>query len=235
MEKIREVMNGISELQPAQKPSDSEALRNQQSPESGKTKAEIIEQEGENEYIAAVKRAMKDQIGMRYVKYFKESEIEQRELLNVKIRDLIYPGKGILLTGQVGTGKTMDMIYIFQKVLQYEKGNRNLLYHAEAFVEKKIRYYFMPSLFEKLHFAEKAPLAEYVLLDDWGREYSEPFALQRFEVMIEKMYKNETKIVIATNLTQEEFKNRPGWLRINDRVREVCGVLKIQGESRRHK
>jgi len=206
-----------------------------QNQESGKTKAEIIEEEGEEEFTSAVRRAVIEQIGMSYFRRFDEHKIKQKTELDRMIRNLIAPGTGIILTGKVGSGKTMDMVYIFQKVLRYEKGSRDLLYHAENFIEQKAKYYFMPALFNRLHFGNKIPLAKYVFLDDWGREYAEPFALQRFEILIEQAYKNELKLIISTNLTQEEFINRPSWLRINDRVRERCGIFKIQGTSRRHK
>ena len=93
----------------------------------------------------------------------------------------------------------------------------------------------MPTLFNKLHFGEKIDFEKFVLLDDWGREYAEPFALSRFEILIEEIYASENSLVITTNLTKEQFINRDGWARVTDRAREICSVLEIPGESMRHK
>jgi len=56
---------------------------------------------------------------------------------------------------------------------------------------------------------------EYIFIDDLGREYAEPFALSRFEIFVENIYKNKNSIIVlTTNLTEQQFKSREGWARI---------------------
>jgi len=87
-----------------------------------------------------------------------------------------------------------------------------------------------------LHNDERILIAEYIFIDDLGREYAEPFALSRFEVFVENIYKNKNLIlVLTTNLKEEQFKNRDGWARINDRLLELCAWIEFTGSSRRIK
>jgi len=80
-----------------------------------------------------------------------------------------------------------------------------------------------------LHNDERVLHPEYILIDDLGREYAEPFALSRFEIFIENIYKNKNSIIVlTTNLTEAQFKNREGWARINDRLLELCGWIEIK-------
>jgi DNA replication protein DnaC len=182
-------------------------------------------------------------IGAHYLKNFDVLLIREKEELDKRIDEMFETNKGIILFGDVGVGKTMDLVYIAKRII--EKQNRPqtkfrdymdnediIIYDA---LPIPVSYYFMPTLFNSLHFGEEVKLKKFVLLDDWGREYAEPFALSRFEILIEEIYARESSLVITTNLTKEQFINREGWARVTDRAREICSVLEIPGESMRHK
>jgi DNA replication protein DnaC len=182
-------------------------------------------------------------MGIHYLKNFEDGKIREKEKLDKKIDEMFNTGKGIILFGDVGVGKTMDLVYISKRII--EKQNRpqtrciDPLNDEEIIIYEElpipVSYHFMPSLFDKLHFGEKVNLKKFVLLDDWGREYAETFALSRFEILVEEIYANENSLVITTNLTKEQFINRDGWARATDRVREICSILEIPGKSMRHK
>lgn len=169
-------------------------------------------------------------VGRRYAKEFSEGKIRQKKQLDALISEMLSSGAGIVISGGVGVGKTMDLVYIIRRIVKAQEG-----YEDAVFPRIPVAYYFMPSLFKKLHFGEKTPLYRFVVLDDWGREYAEPFALSQFEEFIERVYSREYTLIATTNLTKEQFLTREGWLRITDRVREMCAFLEVKGESQRHR
>ncbi len=177
-----------------------------------------------------IERFIENNIGARYAGEFDENLILQKEQIDSLVSDMLKKGTGIVLSGNVGVGKTMDLVYIVKRIV---KGQKN---YEEALVpDIPVAYYFMPDLFRRFHYGEYVALRKYVVLDDWGREYAEPFALSQFETFIEKVYSKKSILVITTNLTKEQFLKREGWLRITDRVRETCAFLEIKGKSRRHR
>ena len=177
-----------------------------------------------------IKQFIEDSIGIHYLRNFDEKRIRDKDKLDKKINDMFETGKGIILFGDVGVGKTMDLLYITRRIYREQKD-----YEERDNPEIPVAYYFMPALFNLLHQGGKPAIKKYVILDDWGREYVIDFSLSQFESFIEEIYSREIRLVITTNLTKEQFINREGWLRITDRVREICATLEIPGRSMRHK
>jgi DNA replication protein DnaC len=172
--------------------------------------------------LREVNTAIVENIGIHYLRNFDEKKIRLKNELDERIDEMLKAKKGLILFGDVGVGKTMDLVYIFRRICEHNQ-------------KIPISYYFMPELFKRLHQGEEIKLKEFVMLDDWGREYAEPFALSQFESLIEKIYSKEKVLIITTNLTKEQFINRDGWRRVVDRVREMCSILEIPGDSMRHK
>jgi DNA replication protein DnaC len=185
-------------------------------------KLKEMEDEEREFRIREVNTAISEHIGIHYLRNFDEKKIRPKNELDERIYDMLKAKKGLILFGDVGVGKTMDLVYIFKRICEHTQ-------------KIPISYYFMPELFKRLHQGEEIKLKEFVMLDDWGREYAEPFALSQFESLIEKIYSKEKVLIITTNLTKEQFINRDGWRRIVDRVREMCSILEIPGDSMRHK
>ena len=177
-----------------------------------------------------INRYLITNIGKHYVINFTEEKMRERAKIEKKTNEMLNDGKGIILSGGVGVGKTMSLIYIIRSIV---KGQED--YIERVLPDIPIAYYFMPHLFQLLHFGEKVKTNKFIVLDDWGREYAEPFALSQFECLIEKIYSREYKLVITTNLTKKQFINRQGWGRITDRVREMCAFIEINGTSQRHR
>ena len=197
-------------------------LCSQQEQESGDIK-EMWNEEIRKRKLENVQKMIAQCIGSHYLNEFNEDKIRQKDELDRYIED-IYGGKGLIITGDVGVGKTMDLVYIVKKLAAHTNFNLDT-----------IRYYFMPELFNLLHFGKSTKLSKNIILDDWGREYAEPFALSRFEIFIEELYSREIPVIATTNLKIKEFIGREGWERITDRMRETCNVLKIRGKSMRHR
>ncbi|MEA3313223.1 MAG: hypothetical protein U9Q18_02470 [Caldisericota bacterium] len=191
------------------------------------------------EFERELNTILKNTFGSRYLKYYKEKEVAKREELDRHLNILFRENKGFILSGGVGVGKTMALIYIYTRIIKYlskearEKQDA-YLYQLNRY-SGEIQFFFAPELFSKLHTGGKIRISQYILIDDLGREYSEPFALERFECLIEDIYRNKNvSLVITTNLNLSQFKNRNGWLRIVDRLREICSWVDIEGKSRRH-
>ena len=130
--------------------------------------------------------------------------------------------------------------YIYKKIIEFlgsvDKEKRDGYKYRVSRYTPLIQYYFAPELFSMLHQGVKPVIRKFMLLDDLGREYAEPFALERFECFIEDIYKNEAvRIILTTNLTLNQFRMREGWARITDRLMEICSFLEIKGNSRRHR
>lgn len=203
------------------------------------TKAETFPQVS-GRFNAEFHQSLIDIFGSRYVSSFDDSKVIDKGKLDKKLVDLFNNHTGIILSGNVGVGKTMALIYIYKKIIEYFSKdaldkNDLYLYDFNRYA-KKIQVYFAPRLFSQLHNGEKVSIAEFVMIDDLGREYAEPFALSQFEVFIEDVYKQkDVALIITTNLPLQQFKTREGWVRINDRLMETCSWFELKGESRRHK
>ena len=192
------------------------------------------------EFEKELNATLKDTFGSRYLKYYKETEVTEKEQIDEQLNILFRENKGFILSGSVGVGKTMALVYIYKQIIMHLSNEAKetqdaYLYQVNRYL-RKIQFFFAPELFSKLHNGNKIRIAQYILIDDLGREYSEPFALEQFECLIEDIYRDkDVSLVITTNLTRTQFKNREGWLRIVDRLMEICGWFEIKGKSRRHK
>jgi len=170
-------------------------------------------------FTQTVSQTLISTFGSRYIEKFKEEEVIGRKELDLFLEEIYLKNKGLIIAGNVGVGKTMSLIYLYKKLI--EKMTLRILETGDIFslqpskTSSKIAVFFAPQLFDMLHNDERILIAEYIFIDDLGREYAEPFALSRFEVFVENIYKNKNLIlVLTTNLKEEQFKNRDGWARI---------------------
>ena len=177
-----------------------------------------------------IEQFIKETIGIHYLKNFDEKKIRDKDKLDKKIEEMFETGKGMILFGDVGVGKTTDLVYIIKRIYREQED-----YNDRDDPDIPIAFYFMRNLFNILHQGGKATIRKYVILDDWGREYATDFSFSQFEGFMEEIYGKEIRLVITTNLTKEQLINREGWLRITDRVREMCSMLEIPGRSMRHR
>jgi DNA replication protein DnaC len=220
------------------------------SPYLTKIREEILEkskEEMENQFLQASGEFESDLnnhlcsiFGSRYVKRFKESEVVKKTQVDNLIEQAFDKGIGFILSGDVGVGKTMALIYAYKKIIEFagkvDKEKRDGYKYRVSTYTPLIQYYFAPELFSMLHQGVKPVIRKFMFLDDLGREYAEPFALERFECSIEDIYKNEAvRVILTTNLTLNQFRMREGWARITDRLMEICSFLEVKGSSRRHR
>jgi DNA replication protein DnaC len=212
-------------------------------------KTEIYQQEnGENELFKKAlgrfeldeKYTLNDIFGSRYMSKFDDHKVSEKHKVDKKLSEMFFNNSGFIISGGVGVGKTMSLIYIYRQIIDHlsreSRDTQDVFLCDFSRYSKRIQVYFAPQLFSIFHNAEKANIPDFIIIDDIGREYAEPFALSQFEVFIEDIYKKkDTSLIITTNLSLSQFRDREGWARINDRLMEICSWLEIKGESRRHK
>ena len=68
-----------------------------------------------------IKQFIEDSIGVHYLKNFDEKRIRDKEKLDKKIEEMFDTGRGIILFGDVGVGKTMDLVYIIKRIYREQE------------------------------------------------------------------------------------------------------------------
>lgn len=145
--------------------------------------------------------------------------------------DLKAKGIGLLMIGNIGSGKTFTALCI-----------------ANALVDKlvNVRYvtsgYFVNEVMSNSTVNKNACIKEYansdlLILDDLGAEFDNPYTTQYIFQLINECYSNNTPIIVTTNLSLEHFDTPKDeqHKRIYDRIRGRTLPVSITGESRRKK
>lgn len=79
--------------------------------------------------------------------------------------------------------------------------------------------------------------ASLLILDDLGAESNTEWAKEKLYEIIDSRYRDEKPILITTNLTQNQLKNKlasgDGVYRTYDRIIEMCTQVEVKGKARR--
>lgn len=136
-------------------------------------------------------------------------------------------GKGLLLYGPVGTGKTYFAASIANRVI-----DRGYTARMTNFSQVSND---LQSTWEKQEYIDR--LCEYDLLifDDLGAERKSEYMQEQVFNVIDARYRSGGPVIITTNLTQDELAkpDEMGYSRIYDRILERCLPVKVDGQSRR--
>jgi hypothetical protein len=151
----------------------------------------------------------------------------------VQKKAMLDKASSVILAGPKGTGKTTAMAYLA----------RTLTERACMDVEHSLKraslvaFWRSAGIFTTLHNGGTIDNqdARYFFVDDFGREYVEPFALSQFEELVEYRYGRELPIIMTTNLSWTDFKARAGFERVTDRLLEMASWINFTGESMRQK
>jgi DNA replication protein DnaC len=196
---------------------------------------------------AAFRRAELDCQIQRYKRMgFPESEMQgwtfaNDDLANEKITnamkryvdnfaDFRKQGKGLLLYGPVGTGKTYAACEVANALI--EQGRPALVTTFDRITNT------LQGMFEgKQEYIDNLNQFDLLVLDDLGVERKTEYMQEMVYTIIDNRYRAGLPFIVTTNLSIEEIK-KPSIVnnaRIYDRILERCFPIHIEGKSRRRK
>ena len=137
-------------------------------------------------------------------------------------------GKGLLLHGTVGTGKTYFSACIANALI--DEGYTVLMTNFARLTNQ------IQGMFEgKQQFIDSLNRYSLLIIDDLGAERKSEFMQEMVFNIIDSRYRSGLPFIITTNLTTDEIKKPQeiGYSRIYDRILERCFPVEVSGASRR--
>lgn len=138
-------------------------------------------------------------------------------------------GKGLLLHGGVGTGKTFAAACIANALI--DTGRTCLMTNFARVLNT------LWSIEEKQAYIDSFNQFDLLVLDDLGAERRSEYAQEQVFNVIDGRYRSGLPLIITTNLGIDKIKKPDtiGNARIYDRVLEMCHPIELSGQSRRRK
>lgn len=137
-------------------------------------------------------------------------------------------GKGLLLYGNVGTGKTFHAACVVNALI--DKGFPCLMTNFARLVNT------LQGMYEgKQEYIDSLNRFAFIVIDDLGAERQSEFMQEQVYNIIDSRYRAGLPLIVTTNLTIEEIKKPQcvGNARIYDRLLERCHPIEVAGISRR--
>lgn len=146
-----------------------------------------------------------------------------------KFSELRQNGKGLLLYGNTGTGKTFAACEIANALI--DKGYPALVVNFPEILKK------LQGTFEKQEYIDSFDRYSLLVLDDLGVERNTSYAKEVVYDVIDSRYRSGLPMIITTNLSMEMIKNPEDIenMRIYDRILERCFPIEVGGGNRRRR
>ena len=138
-------------------------------------------------------------------------------------------GKGLLLYGTVGTGKTYAACEVANALI--DKGYPVHVTNFSRILNT------LQGTFEKQEYIDELNRYQLLVIDDLGIERETAFAKEQVFNVIDARYRAGLPMIITTNLSIDSIKkpDNVGDSRIYDRILERCFPIEVTGQSRRKK
>ena len=142
-----------------------------------------------------------------------------------KWSDMLSKNIGLLLWGEVGTGKTYFAACIanalVENCISVKMTNFSTILNDLFYENDKNRY------------INRLNNHDLLIIDDLGIERDTEYALEQVYNIVDARYKSNKPLIITTNLSITEIKNPvdTAHKRIYDRVLEMCVPIKFDGEN----
>ena len=136
-------------------------------------------------------------------------------------------GKGLLLHGSCGTGKTFAACEIANALI--EMGYPVLVTNFAEIINT------LQSTFEKQEYIDSFNRYALLVIDDLGIERDTAFAKEQVYNVIDERIKSGLPMIITTNLTLDKITKTEdiGYKRIYERILERCMPIEVEGQNRR--
>lgn len=141
-------------------------------------------------------------------------------------REHITSGRGMVITGDVGVGKTMMLAYLAAKMI--DQGHGVWKVHAPELVEG------LEDSKTQRRYVQRAISVEVFMVDDLGSGAMSDEVLGILERIVEHRYANQKPMFVSTNMTRKQLVENVPLRRMVDRWREMNMMVRIAGESQRH-
>lgn len=138
-------------------------------------------------------------------------------------------GKGLLLYGNTGTGKTYTACEIANALI--DQGYPVLVTNFARILNT------LQGTYDKQEYLDSLNACQLLVVDDLGIERDTAYAKEQVFNVVDSRYRSGLPIIITTNLSMEKIKN-PDDIenrRIYDRILERCFPIEVNGGSRRRK
>lgn len=138
-------------------------------------------------------------------------------------------GKGLLLYGNVGRGKTYAACEVANALI--DKGIPVLVTNFARIVNA------LQGTFEKQEYIDSLNRYALLVIDDLSAERDTGYMMEQIYQVVDARYRAKLPMIITTNLSLEEIKNATDLehRRIYDRIIERCFPVEYTGINRRHK
>lgn len=138
-------------------------------------------------------------------------------------------GKGLLLYGGVGTGKTYIACMIANALI--DKGCPVLVTNFARILST------LQGTFDKQEYLDSLNQFKLLIIDDLGIERDTGYAKEQVFNIIDSRYRAGLPMIITTNLTMQKLATESDLAdkRVYDRILERCYPVEVAGESRRMK
>lgn len=137
-------------------------------------------------------------------------------------------GKGLLLYGEVGTGKSHIAACIANHLI--DEGYKVLMTNFATMVN------ILQASFEgRQEYINSLNRYSLLIIDDLGAERKSEFMQEQVYNIIDARYRSGLPMIITTNLTIKQLTEPAeiGFSRIYDRILERCHPMELTGDSRR--
>lgn len=156
------------------------------------------------------------------------ARIPARSLVEEFLRDLeanLQAGRGLILTGDTGVGKTFAMAYLARQMLTENIGvwKVHMSDLVMALNDSQTR---KPAV-------ERCLKVQVLMLDDWGASGMPPWVLDIMDGIVESRNGRLAPMVISTNMSPEDLKKKHEYKRIVDRWGESTGLIQMGNKGQR--
>ena len=166
---------------------------------------------------------------------FDNDDLSNEKLSNMAKRyvdhfDAMYKeGRGLLLYGGVGTGKTYIACMIANALI--DKGFPVLVTNFARVLST------LQGTFDKQEYLDSLNQFKLLVIDDLGIERDTGYAKEQVFNIIDSRYRAGLPMIITTNLTMQKLATESELAdkRVYDRILERCYPVEVAGESRRMK